>query len=82
VLALTIAPNGNLICSSNDLINAVAGQPGELVEFTRGGVFVAEHPVDPNLGSSFGRAFRTVSGETTFAAVDDDTSSLEVWTLN
>lgn len=81
-LALTIAPNGNLICSSNDVINAVAGQPSELVEFTRGGVFVAEHPVDPNLGGSFGLAFGTVGGKTTFAAVDDNTSSLEVWTLN
>jgi hypothetical protein len=81
-LALTMAPNGNLICSSNDVVNAVAGQPSELVEFTRGGVFVAEHPVDPNLGGSFGLAFGTVGGKTTFAAVDDNTSSLEVWTLN
>jgi hypothetical protein len=81
-LALTLAPNGNLICSSNDVINAVAGQPSELVEFTRGGVFVAERSVDPNLGGSFGLAFGTVSGKVTFAAVDDNTSSLEVWTVN
>ena len=81
-LALTLAPNGNLICSSNDVINAVAGQPSELVEFTRGGVFVAERSVDPNLGGSFGLAFGTVSGKITFAAVDDNTSSLEVWTVN
>lgn len=44
------------------MINAVAGQPSELVEFTRDGVFVAEHPVDPNLGGSFGLAFGTVGG--------------------
>ena len=81
-LALTLAPNGNLICSNNDVINAVAGQPSELVEFTRGGVFVAERSVDPNLGGSFGLAFGTVSGKITFAAVDDNTSSLEVWTVN
>lgn len=81
-LALTLAPNGNLICSSNDVVNAVAAQPSELVEFTRGGVFVAEHSVDPNQGGSFGLGFGTVNGKTTFAAVDDNTSSLEVWTVN
>lgn len=81
-LAMTIAPNGNLICSNNDVINVVAGQPSELVEFTRGGVFVAEHSVDPNLGGSFGLAFGTVNGSITFAAVDDNTSTLEVWTVN
>jgi hypothetical protein len=64
-LALALAPNGNLIVSSNDVINAVAGQPSELVEFTRGGVFVAEHSVDPNLGGSFGLGFGTVNGKTT-----------------
>lgn len=81
-LALTLAPNGNLICSSNDVINAVPAQPSELVEFTRGGVFVAEHSVDPNLGGSFGLGFGTVNGKTTFAAVDDNTATLEVWTVN
>jgi hypothetical protein len=81
-LALTLAPNGNLICSNNDVINAVAAQPSELVEFTRGGVFVAEHSVDPNLGGSFGLGFGMVKGNMTFAAVDDNTSSLEVWTLS
>jgi hypothetical protein len=81
-LALTMAPNGHLICSNNDVINVVAGQPSELVEFTRGGVFVAEYSVDPNLGGSFGLNFGIVNGKTTFAAVDDNTNSLEVWTIN
>jgi hypothetical protein len=81
-LALTLAPNGNLICSSNDVVNATPAQPSELVEFTRGGAFVAEYSVDPNQGGSFGLGFGTVNGKTTFAAVDDNTSSLEVWTVN
>ncbi len=81
-LALTLAPNGNLICSSNDVVNATPAQPSELVEFTRGGAFVAEYSVDPNQGGSFGLAFGTLNGKTTFAAVDDNTSSLEVWTVN
>lgn len=81
-LAMALAPNGNLICSSNDVVNAVPGQPSELVEFTRGGTFVAEYSVDPNLGGSFGLGFGSVNGHSTFAAVDDNTSQLKVWTLN
>jgi hypothetical protein len=81
-LALTLAPNGNLICSNNDVINMIAGQPSELVEFTRGGKFVAEYSVDPNIGGSFGLAFGVINGHTTFAAVDDNTAQLKVWTLN
>lgn len=34
------------------------------------------------LGGSFGLAIGVVSGHTTFAAVDDNTSQLKVWTLN
>jgi hypothetical protein len=81
-LALTLAPNGNLICSNSDVINSVPGQPSELVEFTRGGTFVAEYSVDPNLGGAFGLQFGMVNGYRTFAAVDDNTATLEVWTLN
>lgn len=81
-LALTLAPNGHLICSNNDVINIVTGQPSELVEFTRGGVFVANYSVDPTLGGAFGLAFGTINGQSIFAAVDDNTSSLDVWTLN
>lgn len=80
-LALTLAPNGNLICSNSDVINSVPAQPSELVEFTRGGVFVANHSVDPNQGGSFGLAFGLVNGVETFAAVDDNTSSLQVFTI-
>lgn len=81
-LALAIAPNGNLICSNSDVVNSVPAQPSELVEFTRGGTFVAEYSVDPNQGGSFGLGFGVVNGHSTFAAVDDNTASLEVWTLN
>jgi hypothetical protein len=80
--ALTLAPNRSLICSSNGVINVVAGQPSELVEFTRGGKFVGEYSVDPSLGGSFGLAFGVVNGHATFAAVDDSTSQLKVWTSN
>lgn len=80
-LAMTLAPNGNLIVSNSDVINSVPAQPSELVEFTRGGVFVASHSVDPNQGGSFGLALGLVNGVETFAAVDDNTSSLQVFTI-
>ena len=81
-MALTLAPNGNLICSNSDVINPVLGQPSELVEFTRGGRFVAEYSVDPNLGGAFGLQCGIVNGYRMFAAVDDNSATLEVWTLN
>jgi hypothetical protein len=80
-LAMILAPNGHLICSNNDVVNAVAGQPSELVEFTVDGVFVASYSVDPNLGGSFGLNIATIGGNWVFAAVDDNTSSLDVWTV-
>jgi hypothetical protein len=61
--------------------SAVAAPPSELVEFTRGGEFVAEHSLDPNFGGSFGLGFGMVKGKMTFAAVDDNTASREIGTL-
>ncbi len=80
-LAMTFAPNGHLIVSNNDVINVVPGQPSELVEFTTAGVFVANRSVDPALGGSFGLAVGVTNGHLVFAAVDDNTSTLNVWTL-
>jgi hypothetical protein len=80
-LAMILAPNGHLICSNSDVINFVPGQPSELVEFTVDGSFVAEYSVDPNAGGAFGLNIATINGEWVFAAVDDNTSSLNVWTI-
>lgn len=81
-LAMILTPKGHLIVSNSDVINTVAGQPSELVEFTVYGKFVASYSVDPNLGGAFGmNATVLPNGDTVFAAVDDNTSSLKVWTL-
>jgi len=80
-LAMILALNGHLICSNNDVVNVVPGQPSELVEFTVDGQFVAEYSVDPNLGGSFGLNMAAIEGNWVLAAVDDNTSSLEVWTM-
>jgi hypothetical protein len=42
---------------------------------------VAEYSVDPNAGGAFGLNIATINGEWVFAAVDDNTSSLNVWTI-
>jgi len=81
-LGLTEAPNGHLLVTNNDGINADPTQPSEIVEFTKRGEFVKELSVDPALGGSFGLAVYTVGDVATFAAVDDNTASLIIWTLN
>jgi hypothetical protein len=81
-LAMAEAPNGHLLVTNNDVINADPNQPSEIVEFTKQGEFVKEIPVDPNLGGSFGLAVNKESDDTAvLAAVDDNTASLTIWTL-
>jgi hypothetical protein len=81
-LAMTMAPNGHLLVSNNDGINPDPNQPSEIVEFTVEGRFVKQLSVDPNQGGSFGLAVRTTEDRAIFAAVDDNTSTLLIWTLN
>jgi hypothetical protein len=81
-LAMAMAPNGHLLVSNNDVINADPNQPSEIVEFTTDGQFVKELSVDPNLGGSFGLAVNATEDTATFAAVDDNATTLTIWTLN
>ena len=81
-LGLAEAPNGHLLVTNSDGINPDPTQPSEIVEFTKEGEFVKELSVDPAQGGSFGLAVNTIGDVATFAAVDDNTASLIVWTLN
>ena len=81
-LAMTQAPNGHLLVSNNDGINPDANQPSEIVEFTAEGQFVKQLSVDPAQGGAFGLAVRTNEDTAVFAAVDDNTAILLIWTLN
>jgi len=79
-LAMVLTPNGNLIVGNSDIVNPDTNQPSELVEFTVDGQFVANRPVDPAQGGSFGMAVKAIRhGVITFAAVDDNTSTLQIW---
>ena len=81
-LGLAEAPNGHLLVTNNDGINPDPNQPSEIVEFTKEGNFVKEISVDPSQGGSFGLAVRTTEDKAIFAAVDDVTNTLTIWTLN
>jgi hypothetical protein len=81
-LGLAEAPNGHLLVSNNDTVNSDPSRPSEIVEFTKEGDFVKELSVDPNQGGSFGLAVNSSNEQSIFAAVDDNASTLIIWTLN
>jgi hypothetical protein len=83
-LAMTAAPNGHLLVTNSDVINSDPNQPSEIVEFTKEGKFVAQLPVDPAQGGSFGLGFGHLLSDSSvrFAAVDDNTATLTIWKLN
>jgi len=80
-LAMTLAPNGHLLVSNNDVINSDPTQPSEIVEFTTSGQFVKELSVDPNQGGSFGLSVQTGTVTSQFTAVDDNQNDINIWTL-
>jgi hypothetical protein len=81
-LAMAAAPNDHLLVTNNDVINSDPNQPSEIVEFTKEGQFVKEIPVDPNQGGSFGLAVNSGHATTILGAVDDNTATITIWTLN
>jgi DNA-binding beta-propeller fold protein YncE len=81
-LGLTLLPDGNLIAANGDAVNSNTNQPSELVEFTPTGHFIGETSIDPSEGGAFGIAVETVGDDVIFAAVDDNTASLDIWTFD
>lgn len=71
-----LRPEGSALSSNVD-----TNEPSELVEFTTKGTFVAQLSVDPNPGGAFAIAFGDFNGKFGFAAVDDNTNTLDVWTV-
>jgi hypothetical protein len=80
-LGLVLAPNGNLITANGDAVNPDSNQNSELVEFTPGGQFVAQFQLDPGPGAAFGLAVRVSGDDIHFAAVNDATNEVDVWTV-
>jgi hypothetical protein len=79
-LGMTMAPNGDLIAAQGDAVNPDPKQPSELVEFTTKGKFVGQFAISTQPGGAFGVA--TSSTRRQFAAVNDITNSVEIWTVS
>jgi hypothetical protein len=85
-LALAFAPNGHLLTSNGDAVNADATEPSEIIEFTNTGEFVSQFNVDASQGGAFGlavsNAVQGVAGAGTSVAslafVDDVSNSIVV----
>jgi uncharacterized protein (TIGR03118 family) len=80
-LGLVLAPNGDLVAANGDAVNEDTAHPSTLVEFTTKGQFVGETSIDTGTGAAFGIALQSVDGGLRFAAVNDNTNTLEVWTF-
>jgi hypothetical protein len=81
-LGLVLAPNGDLIASNGDAVNGDPTQPSELVEFTPSGKFVGQFSIDPSQGAAFGLAISDEDGVVRFAAVEDATNKVDIWTFS
>ena len=87
-LALTFAPNGHLLTSNGDAPTITPPSTtqtlnSEIVEFTKGGHFVAEFSIDSVVGSAFGIAIVPLNEDSArFAAVDDTTNQITVFRLS
>jgi hypothetical protein len=80
-LGLVLAPNGDLITANGDAVNEDPNQPSEVVEFTTKGKFVGQFSISKDEGGAFGIALQLVNGALRFAAVNDITNTVDVWTF-
>jgi uncharacterized protein (TIGR03118 family) len=81
-LGMVMAPNGDLIVANGDAVNPDPNDPNELLEFTPTGTFVGKFQDDPGApGAAFGLAASSVGGVFRFAAVDDNTNTVHVWSF-
>jgi hypothetical protein len=78
-LALVFPPNGDLVTSNGDAVNADPAQPSEIVEFTKSGKFVGQFNVDAGQGGAFGVGIAMAGFDTArLAAVDDNANDIIV----
>jgi hypothetical protein len=81
-LGLVLLPNGDLVAANGDAVNSDPNHPNELVEFTPRGKFVGEFQLDSGApGGAFGLAVTLDDGVLRFAAVDDNTNTVNIWTF-
>jgi hypothetical protein len=83
-LGLALAPNGDLIAANGDAFNPNSKvTPNLILEFTPQGKFMGQFQLDPGgAGGAFGLALQTVGSQIRFAAVDDNTNTLQIFTFD
>jgi uncharacterized protein (TIGR03118 family) len=82
-LGMTQAPNGDLIVANGDAVNQDPNHLNELDEFTPQGKFVGQFQLDTGMaGAAFGVALQAVGRQVRFAAVDDNTNMVNVFTFD
>jgi hypothetical protein len=80
-LDIALTPDNHLLVANSDGRNADPNQPSELVEFNLTNGFLSQFSLDPNNGGAFGLAIHNLGhGAIRVAAVDDNTSTLNMWT--
>lgn len=87
-VGLVLAPNGNLLASIGDAVNANATEPSEIVESTKSGQYVGEHNIDQTEGGGFGVAISAAPGALKqtapthgLAVVDDNFNNVTITNL-
>jgi uncharacterized protein (TIGR03118 family) len=80
-IGLALAPNGDLLTTNGDAVNADANQPSELIEFTPQGQFVGELSLDSALGAAFQIVVQSTHKKVTVATVNDDLNTLNFRTI-
>jgi DNA-binding beta-propeller fold protein YncE len=79
-LGLALAPNGDLLTTNGDAINAdpTNASDSELIEFTPTGTFVGQLSLDPGVqGAAFGLAISTGKRRLELATVNDGTNAVD-----
>jgi hypothetical protein len=79
-IALAGAPNGHLLTSNGDAINADPTQPSEIVEFTKAGQFIGQYNIHQNQGGGFGVATSISKQVSKLAVVNDNANDVAVTT--
>jgi len=78
-LGMTRTSDGNLIVANGDAVNGDPAFPSELVEFTPRGRFIGQFSISDMQGGAFG--VTTSPDGRFFAAVNDVTNSVTIWTI-
>jgi uncharacterized protein (TIGR03118 family) len=79
-VGMILAPNGDLIVANGDALPGTDNS--ELLEFTPDGTFVGEFQIDTGAGGAFGLAAMNDNGLLRFAAVNDNTNTVSIWSFD